>query len=339
MREWEELGKRAQKKQDEIARDIKAIQNAVRNPETAKKGGVDVREKAKKNLERLKREQQRWKNWHTDAELMDRLKGETAPKTEVKEQMPETESPKAEVKEPATAEPAAEAKAEPEAKVAEKAESQKAEIEESTSSAPVVKAGELPSEMPTPDKQKELKDWLKNYYNGKPKPLNRDKQWYISVPVTGLKETLNHLYRKRVNYRSDLHFRSLPIIDTMLEQAVFDHFEPVQEGKIGDQISIFNVTVDFGKDGIYNARMVVKHFGDQKNYYDHKLTTFEALPDSRLQSEDSGRLSNASGDTVTPETEKSSEAAGKVEEKAETKNGQPRPDLHDYLDANVDMSA
>ena len=80
LREWEELGKRAQKKQDEIARDIKAIQNAVRNPETAKKGGVDVREKAKKNLERLKQEQQRWKNWHTDTELMNQLKEETAPK-------------------------------------------------------------------------------------------------------------------------------------------------------------------------------------------------------------------------------------------------------------------
>ena len=34
--------------------------------------------------------------------------------------------------------------------------------------------------------------------------------------------------------------------------------------------------------------------GKVKNYYDHKLTTFEALSDSRLQSEDSGRLNNAS---------------------------------------------
>ena len=121
-----------------------------------------------------------------------------------------------------------------------------------------------------------------------------------------------------------MHYRTLPFIDQMLSQAKHDHDEPVQEGKKGDLISIFNVLVDFGSDGLFNARLVVKHFGESKNYYDHKLTTFEALSDSRLQSEDSGRLNNASDGkinsssaNVNPDSEKnpknpSSDQSGKV---------------------------
>ncbi len=50
--------------------------------------------------------------------------------------------------------------------------------------------------------------------------------------------------------------------------------------------------------------------GNDKNYYDHKLTEFEALPDSRLLPESSGRRSNASDDTV-PQTDEISRADGK----------------------------
>lgn len=176
----------------------------------------------------------------------------------------------------------------------------------STKKKDIVLVGAVPKDMPSPDNPKVLRDWLKDFYRGKKKPKNSDIGWDISVPATGLKETLNNIYRNRANYPKDLHYRTLPVIDEMLQKAKHDHDEETQSGKKGDYISIFNVPVDFGNDGVYNARMVVKHFGDDKNYYDHRLTKFEALPDSRLQSDDSGRLNNASDSSnLTEKSEKS----------------------------------
>ena len=169
-----------------------------------------------------------------------------------------------------------------------------------------VNVPETPKDMPAPEAPKALRNWLKDFYKGKAKPVNSDTNWGISVPATGLKETLNHLYRKRGSYRRDLHFRSLTAIDSMLEQAKFDRFEDVQNEKKGDKVSIFNVLVDFGENGIYNARMVVKHFGEDKNYYDHRLTKFEEVPIPRLLPEGSGRHSTSSDNTISSETEKSS---------------------------------
>ena len=178
----------------------------------------------------------------------------------------------------------------------------------STKKKDIVLVGAVPKDMPSPDNPKVLRDWLKDFYRGKKKPKNSDIGWDISVPATGLKETLNNIYRNRANYPKDLHYRTLPVIDEMLQKAKHDHDEETQSGKKGDYISIFNVPVDFGNDGVYNARMVVKHFGDDKNYYDHRLTKFEALPDSRLQSDDSGRLNNASDSSnLTEKSEKSTD--------------------------------
>ena len=80
----------------------------------------------------------------------------------------------------------------------------------------------------------------------------------------------------------------------MLENAEFEKFDEVEQGKNADAISIFNVIVDFGDQGKYNARMVIKHFGEAKNFYDHKLTKFEELSDLELQPEGSGSLNNSS---------------------------------------------
>ncbi len=65
--------------------------------------------------------------------------------------------------------------------------------------------------------------------------------------------------------------------------------------------------LNFGEQEKYNARMVIKHFGEDKNFYDHKLTEFEELSDLELQSEDSGSLNNSSTPTNIPQSgEKSS---------------------------------
>ena len=174
-----------------------------------------------------------------------------------------------------------------------------------------VTVGEVPAGMPSAEEQKMLRRWLKDFYRGKPKPVNADKGWTISVPGTGIEETLNHIFRNRKNYPQDLHYRTLPVIDQMLRMAKFDHFEEPEAPGNADKVSIFYVPVSFGTDEVYNARMVIKHFGEDKNFYDHRLTKFEALPDSRLLSKDSGRRSNASNVNITdvsdnssPETEK-----------------------------------
>lgn len=162
--------------------------------------------------------------------------------------------------------------------------------------------------MPSPFNPKELKAWLKSFYKQKKKPINANTGWTISVPGTGIEETLNHLYRNRKNYRSDLHYLSLPYIDKMLENAEFEKFDEVEQGKNADAISIFNVIVDFGDQGKYNARMVIKHFGEAKNFYDHKLTKFEELSDLELQPEGSGSLNNSSTSVNIPQSgEKSSD--------------------------------
>ena len=80
----------------------------------------------------------------------------------------------------------------------------------------------------------------------------------------------------------------------------------IQTGKGGDRISYFSVPVEFPNGELYNARLVIKHFGENKNYYDHKLTKFEALPIQRLRSEEPGRHDNASISNITDSGEKSS---------------------------------
>lgn len=171
----------------------------------------------------------------------------------------------------------------------------------------IIEAKNPQYEMPSPFDPKNLKKWLKEFYKHKEKPINKNTGWKISVPGTGIEETLNHLYRNRKNYRDDLHYLSLPYIDKMLEKAKFEKFDDVENGKNADAISIFNVILNFGEQGKYNARMVIKHFGEDKNFYDHKLTEFEELSDLELQSEDSGSLNNSSTPLNIPQSgEKSS---------------------------------
>ena len=320
LREWEELGKRAQKKQDEIAGDIKAIQNAVRNPETAKKGGVDVREKAKKNLERLKREQQRWKNWHTDAELMDRLKGETAPK--------------AEVKEPATAEPAAEAKAEPEAKVAEKAEMPKVE-ESATAKTPEIVKINTVSEITDEDFQKpyrslelpSLPERTLKAMGKEAKPvllkqniLVKNRNHHPELSEKDSRETL-----QKALYENDLVGQSLP-------SKRPNYWVAVQLSSGKNAVAVLDITETKTHHDIVGWRIINdKSLQALKNQAVREGGQILTSQDDNLRASsdhtEPGNLSN----TVTPEAEKSSEAVAKVEEKAETKDGQSIMDRLQHL--------
>ena len=313
LREWEELGKRAQKKQDEIAGDIKAIQNAVRNPETAKKGGVDVREKAKKNLERLKREQQRWKNWHTDAELMDRLKGETAPK--------------AEVKEPATAEPAAEAKAEPEAKVAEKAKMPKVE-ESATAKTPEFVKINTVSEITDEDFQKpyrslelpSLPERTLKAMGKEAKPvllkqniLEKNRNHHPELSEKDSRETF-----QKALYENDLVGQSQP-------SKRPNYWVAVQLSSGKNAVAVLDITETKTHHEIVGWRIINdKSLQALKNQAVREGGQILTSQDDNLRASsdhtEPGNLSN----TVTPEAEKSSETVAKVDEKAETKDGQPK---------------
>ena len=286
---------------------LKFHDGALASPERAAKGDVKVGKRAKKIFKKTEEELRRWENWPTDAglrqEMLSRFEDRSKESTSA-------ERPGGAVEpQSGVGEQSAEDAGEREANVQAKQELVQGTLNWENGkrySLNTVNVPETPKDMPAPEDPKALRNWLKDFYKGKAKPVNSDTNWSISVPATGLKETLNHLYRKRGSYRRDLHFRSLTAIDSMLEQAKFDRFEDVQNEKKGDKVSIFNVLVDFGEDGIYNARMVVKHFGEDKNYYDHRLTKFEEVPIPRLLPEGSGRHSTSSDNTISSETEKSS---------------------------------
>ena len=311
------------------------MKGALASPERAAKGDVKVGKRAKKIFKKTEEELRRWENWPTDAELRQEMlsRSEDRSKASAPAEHPEgAVEPQSGV-----GEQSAEDAGEREANVQAKQKLVQGTLNWENGkrySLNTVNVPETPKDMPAPEDPKALRNWLKDFYKGKAKPVNSDTNWSISVPATGLKETLNHLYRKRGSYRRDLHFRSLTAIDSMLEQAKFDRFEDVQNEKKGDKVSIFNVLVDFGEDGIYNARMVVKHFGEDKNYYDHRLTKFEEVPIPRLLPEGSGRHSTSSDNTISSETEKSSGVEKKSDEsdKADGKSYSLRRQVNPILE-------
>lgn len=86
MKEAVELAKKVGRKQAEIQRTLTAVTGAAKNPELARKEGVDVKdpEGIKKKIKQLKSKKKAWDNWHTSPKLMEQLKGKkpTTSKTE-----------------------------------------------------------------------------------------------------------------------------------------------------------------------------------------------------------------------------------------------------------------
>jgi GNAT superfamily N-acetyltransferase/phospholipid N-methyltransferase len=77
MKEAVELAKKVGKKQAEIQRTLTAVTGAAKNPELARKEGVDVKdpEGIKKKIKQLKSKKKAWDNWHTNPKLMEQLTG------------------------------------------------------------------------------------------------------------------------------------------------------------------------------------------------------------------------------------------------------------------------
>lgn len=77
MIEAEELAKSAVKKQSAIQKTLSAVKGAAKNPELAKKEGVNVKnpESVKSRIKELEAEKREWSNWHTNPTLTNELKG------------------------------------------------------------------------------------------------------------------------------------------------------------------------------------------------------------------------------------------------------------------------
>lgn len=87
---WRAQGKVASQQQREIRSQISSVEGAARNPEVARKFGVDVNdpEGIKKRLTELRAELGRWQNWFRHPDLAAIVRGEVAPKAETAKPAP-----------------------------------------------------------------------------------------------------------------------------------------------------------------------------------------------------------------------------------------------------------
>jgi len=77
MKEAVDLAKKASKKQREIQNTLTAVTGAAKNPELAKKEGIDIKDPDAilKKVKFLKSKKKAWDNWHTNPKLLAELKG------------------------------------------------------------------------------------------------------------------------------------------------------------------------------------------------------------------------------------------------------------------------
>ena len=240
-------------------------------------------------------------------------------------QKPATESPKAEVKEPATAEPAAEAKAEPEAKVAEKAEMPKVE-ESATAKTPEIVKINTVSEITDEDFQKP--------YRSLELPSLPER----TLKAMG-KEAKPVLLKQNILVKNRNHHPELSEKDsrTILQKALYESNTFICD-KTSTKPNYWVLVEVNGKNSLLTIEIsetkthheiVGWRFASEKSVNQIKnraereggqvlVTESNAQGASGLHA-----LPSNSGDTVTPEAEKSSEAVAKVEEKAEEKTGEP----------------
>ena len=166
--------------------------------------------------------------------------------------------------------------------------------------------GEPPADMPVLDSGlKVISKWLRDHYRNMPISMNKHKEWKIKITGTGIRETLNHIKQRVKTPQKELHYRTLPFIDQMLEKAKWIKDEADKRFK-ADYVSKFELPVKIdGKE--YRVVMIIKHYGEDKNYYDHRLTKFEELPERGLtpHKAENPLVSNSSKDNNTPQSDKS----------------------------------
>lgn len=242
-------------------------------------------------------------------------------------QMPETESPKAEVKEPATAEPAAEAKAEPEAKVAEKAEMPKAEktaTEPEAENETVRLINQFKAELEGKELDAEQQGVYDVMTRQKDKTIIRVQDLdtlkeYVLLKGSRGKGAHKILTVHYAGKRGKVTADEIINIGTVIRNG--QYFE-------GDEKHLTSHTYEMTAEDGARLRVVID-YDKQKNesvinFYSNRKA------EDRAHQASSGKTTD-SGDTVTPEAEKSSEAVAKVEEKAETKDGQSIMDRLQHL--------
>ena len=76
----EKMAKAASKKQREISTDLSAVRGAAKNPEVAKKYGVNVNnpDQLRKKIEQLTQDRAAWEQWHTNPELRAQIQAEVS---------------------------------------------------------------------------------------------------------------------------------------------------------------------------------------------------------------------------------------------------------------------
>ncbi len=148
---------------------------------------------------------------------------------------------------------------------------------------------ELPVELPDglkTDSISAIRDWLKENFQGK-SVFNESLNAEIEFVGKGLKETVIQLaYRKNRKEKIEAHKHSLPILDKLVEQAVYENTVDDKNKGIkkdfADKIHYLSTNVKFDGDN-YRVKLVVKQYGEKNNYHTHTLSDIEIKKESYAQ--------------------------------------------------------
>lgn len=100
MKTAEEMGRIAARRQREISSDLSAIRGTAKNPEIAKKYGINVddEEALKDSIAEMEKRRDAWSNWETNPGLVDEIRKEMAGETPKTKQVRKRPAKKAETK-------------------------------------------------------------------------------------------------------------------------------------------------------------------------------------------------------------------------------------------------
>jgi phospholipid N-methyltransferase len=199
---------------------------------------------------------------------------------------------------------------------------------------------ELPVELPDglkTDSISAIRDWLKEKFQGK-SVFNESLNAEIEFVGKGLKETVIQLaYRKNRKEKIETHKHSLPILDKLVEQAVYENsVDDKNKGikkNFADKIHYLSTNVKFDGEN-YRVKLVVKQYGEKNNYHTHTLSDIEIKKESYAQkdglrdyqkasapfSDSSTKNDTLSGQKVKPLESSEKEAIAKFSRLIQSKN-------------------
>ncbi|MFA6854625.1 MAG: hypothetical protein WCR41_09940, partial [Bacteroidales bacterium] len=148
---------------------------------------------------------------------------------------------------------------------------------------------ELPVNLPDglkTDSISAIRSWLKENFQGK-SIFNKSLNAEIEFVAKGIKETVIQLaHRKNKEGKIEAHKHSLPILDKLLEQAIYENSTDDKNKGLkkdfADKIHYLSTNVRFeGED--YHIKFVVKQYGAKNNYHTHMLSNIEIKKESYAQ--------------------------------------------------------